>query len=73
MNKKNNITIKKGYHCKDCGWAIICACCNDEFCNFRDASEWDWWCYCSNKGCKNHEGNGIFQEDSDWFEADEEN
>ncbi|WP_426770820.1 hypothetical protein [Enterobacter cloacae complex sp. 363J6] len=23
--------------------------------------EWDWWIYCSNKTCKNHEGEGKFQ------------
>lgn len=71
--KLNTITILQGFHCKDCGWPIIDACCNDEFCNFKDASKWDWWVYCSNKGCVNHEGNGIFQEDPSWFEADEKN
>lgn len=53
--------------CRDCGWPIIFACCNGLFCNYKDASEWDWWAYCSNKGCKNHDGKGVFQEDPDWY------
>ena len=56
-------SILDGVHCKDCGWPIIDVCCND---NFLDGVEdkdtcWDWWYYCSNKGCKNHEGEGVFQ------------
>ena len=38
--------------------------------NFKDADEWDWWYYCSNKGCKNHEGEGVFQGTPKWIFAD---
>lgn len=30
---------------------------------------WDWWMYCSNKGCIHHEGEGVFQETPDWVEV----
>lgn len=53
--------------CKDCGWPVVHACCNDEFTTFKDAANWDWWTYCSNKGCKNHDGEGIFQAEPEWI------
>ena len=60
-------TAKVGiYKCRDCGWPIIEACCNGTFTNFLDAEEWDWWYYCSNKGCINHEGKGVFQDTPEW-------
>jgi hypothetical protein len=65
--------IRSGWHCRDCGWPIIDACCNDSFNDFKDAEEWDWWMYCSNKGCANHEGTGVFQVWPNWIEEDEKN
>jgi hypothetical protein len=59
-----SITIK--HICKDCGWPVITACCKDSFTKFKDSIKWDWWIYCSNKGCKNHEGKGIFQNNPEW-------
>lgn len=56
----------KDYYCVDCGWPVVFACCNHPFTEFKDASEWDWWVYCSDKGCKNHDGEGIFQNKPDW-------
>ena len=31
--------------CKDCGWAIIFACCNDGFLDnmHKVHQHWDWW------------------------------
>lgn len=55
--------------CKDCGFPVIDACCNGSFTNFKDAGDWDWWKYCSNKGCKNHEGQGVFQDIPEWIES----
>lgn len=63
----DTISVVKGAHCKDCGWPIIDACCNGDFTNFKDSKEWDWWNYCSNKNCKNHGGEGVFQDLLDWI------
>jgi hypothetical protein len=52
--------------CIDCGWPVVFANTNYEFKDYKDAREWDWWMYCSNKGCKNHEGEGKWQDDPDW-------
>ena len=46
--------------CADCSWPVIDCCCNDEW------GDWDWWQYCSNKGCKNHAGEGVFQDSPPW-------
>lgn len=51
----NTASIAHGLFCKACGWPVIHVCCNDEM----GAPPWgngDWWGYCANKGCKNHEG-----------------
>jgi hypothetical protein len=52
--------------CTNCGWPVIHVAVNDEFKNFKDAGKWDWWSYCSNKGCKNHDGEGVFQDSPSW-------
>ena len=57
------------YECKDCGWPVIFACCNHPFTIFKDAPTHDWWLYCSDKGCKNHDGEGIFQDIPDWVKV----
>ena len=66
MNEETNVSILKGCKCRECEWPIIDVCCNGSFKKFRNAAEWDWWYYCSNKGCKNHNGEGVFQYDPDW-------
>jgi len=63
---RNNSTISIRHECKDCGWPVITACCNEPFTKFKDSIEWDWWRYCSNKGCKNHDGEGVFQNNVKW-------
>lgn len=55
-----------GRHCKDCGWPVVDAFCNDEFLGLEDSSEWDYWNYCSNKGCVNHEGEGVSNDKPEW-------
>ena len=62
----NTAKLMKGKQCEGCGWPIVFACCNEPFTNFMDASEWDWWQYCSNKGCENHTGEGVFQRNSEF-------
>lgn len=66
--KYDTITIMKKAYCRNCGWPIISVCCNGSFQNFKDAKNWDWWAYCSNKGCKNHDGEGVSQDDPEWIE-----
>lgn len=63
--KFDSASILEGVHCNDCGWPIIDVCCNWEY-----SKGWDWWYYCSNKGCKNHLGEGIFQNTPDWIIKD---
>ncbi len=59
-------SIWENCHC-ECGWPIIHACCNDEFNNFKDADKWSWWVYCANKGCKNHDGEGVHYNQPEWI------
>jgi hypothetical protein len=70
--KSNSLTacILSGVHCVVCGWPVVDACVNDEFYHFEDASSFDRWQYCSNKGCVNHDGDGVAQEDLEWVEKD---
>lgn len=65
--KQNTAKMLTDVCCSDCGWPIIDVCCNDEFVKHKDAIEWDWWQYCSNKGCKNHDGEGVFQNNPTWI------
>lgn len=58
--KVKDHTISHYGTCRKCGWAVIFACCNDGFDKNMDKA-WDWACYCSNKGCDNHEAEGIWQ------------
>ena len=66
MNEDRNVSILKGCKCRECEWPIIDVCCNGSFTEFKDADKWDWWYYCSNKYCKNHDGEGVFQDDPEW-------
>lgn len=59
--------ILEGTSCKVCNWPVIFACCNDNFLDgVEDEEDWDWWVYCSNKGCTHHVGEGKFQKGIDW-------
>jgi hypothetical protein len=68
MNETNNISILKNCRCKDCGWPIIDACCNGQDFPF---DQWDWWQYCSNMSCKNHFGEGVFQNEPEFIDHDD--
>lgn len=50
--------------CSDC-------CCNGDMKSYT-GGEVDYFYYCSNKKCKNHEGEGVFQDDPDWLADIEE-
>jgi hypothetical protein len=68
MKNVNNTAILKNAECVDCGWAIIDICCNGQDEPF---ALWDWWWYCSNKSCKNHFGEGVFQNIPDFVKYEE--
>ncbi len=65
VNNAKRSTAKINYtqFCRECHWPVVFCCCND---NFPGAGEWDWWVYCANKGCKNHHGEGVFQNTPQW-------
>lgn len=65
--KKNQVNFYENAYCEDCGYPILFACCNFPFSDFKNAKESDYWVYCSNKCCKNHEGEGIWQDIPDWI------
>ena len=70
MEVKNTNTIAIDYklQCEECGWPIVVTCCDDNFKIRKVKIRWDWWYYCSNKGCKNHEGQGAFQNLPEWIQ-----
>ncbi len=43
-----------GYTCSECGWPIIVS-----FPPLLTPKKFQSWCYCANKTCKHHEGDGI--------------
>lgn len=70
MNRKpsdSTASIEKDGYCKDCGWPLIFACCNDEMRELHPME--DWWMYCSNQGCKNHVGEPYGQHNIPEFMA----
>jgi hypothetical protein len=60
---KSKAEILKDSKCKDCGWPVISAFCNDQ---------WNRRVYCSNKGCKNHDDEGILYHKPKWIVGSEE-
>lgn len=54
------------HHCGDCGWPVLHVCTNAAMGEVEPYKGWDWWNYCTNKACKNHEGEGVFQHSPDW-------
>jgi len=63
------VTIEKNFHCHDCGWPVIFVCLNGPMSSYKDGS--DWWQYCSNKTCKNHDGEGLWQDGLSWVVKNE--
>jgi hypothetical protein len=66
VGQSDTASILMDVCCKECGWPVISACCNGNFKVHADARNFDWWYYCSNKGCINHRGEGVFQDDPEW-------
>lgn len=62
----DSASIDKRKFCSDCGWPVVHVCCNGDFLDDISTEKWDWWVYCSNKSCHNHEGNGVFQDTPAW-------
>jgi hypothetical protein len=52
--------------CFGCGSPVIELCCNGLMLQVPAAKGWDWFVYCSNKGCTNHAGEGVFQDYPNW-------
>ena len=63
MNKLLDTYVINKVLCKDCGSMVIGQANNTDLAMFED---WDWFWYCANKGCDNHTGTGVFQEDPEW-------
>lgn len=51
-------------YCIECGEMVIIQCNNTQLAKFEHD---DWFCYCANKECPNHEGEGKFQAYPDWM------
>ena len=68
----NSAKIEKNPYCKECHFPVVFVCCNGTMADFslNKDGPWDWWLYCSNKGRKNHEGEGIFQNNVKWTYKD---
>lgn len=61
----SDISIWDECICTSCGWPVLVACCNGEFEDFVSSKgeyPCDWYIYCPNKGCKNHEGEPMYKE-----------
>lgn len=63
---KEYTSLDHKYFCHDCDWQVLHVCVNGDFRTYKDAADWDWWLYCTNKVCKNHDGEGMFQSAPDW-------
>lgn len=62
-----NASILENCSCKACKWPVVSILCNDNCATTEPYSDWDWWVYCSNPVCINHNGEGKFQQDIDWI------
>lgn len=54
-----NATILEGRKCFNCSWPIVSTLNNDDMGKITPYAHDDYWYYCSNKTCKNHEGKGF--------------
>lgn len=51
--------ISGTHFCSACGWPVVGCCANDNFyvhLKQQGHKVYDYWYYCSNKGCENHVG-----------------
>lgn len=58
MKPNHDVSVMSGYYCNGCGYLVLDVINNFDVETFRD---WDYFCYCANKGCENHNGEGYFQ------------
>lgn len=72
--ESESTSMPKNLRCGNCGFPVISACNNNGFStgckdkNGKDAVVYDYWIYCSNKGCENHNGsNDDMGDDNDWI------
>lgn len=65
--------IYENVYCSNCHFPIVFVCCNGSMGDYslKRNGPWDWWMYCSNKACKNHKGQGVFQNRPDWTYREE--
>ena len=43
----------------ECGYPPVVMNCSEPFSLWGPTAKFDYWYYCSNKGCKHHEGRGV--------------
>jgi hypothetical protein len=60
-----HVEIVHGGVCADCGYPAIRTTTNNN--HPMSYQGWDYWQYCTNKGCRNHMGEGYAQYNPDWF------
>ena len=51
-----NASILYDAYCSACKWPVISVVCNDGMSITPPFKDNDYWAYCSNKTCQNHEG-----------------
>lgn len=66
--KKSDAYISK-YICVHCHAPVIIALNMD---TYKDSKEFDYWYYCANKGCRNHDGKGVNQFEPKWCQFEPE-
>lgn len=57
--------IVEGGVCADCGYPAIRTTTNNN--HPMSYQGWDYWQYCTNKGCQHHTGEGYAQCNPEWF------
>jgi hypothetical protein len=67
-NYHDSAKIYPNKYCKECNFPIVFVCCNGLMYKWSSKynGPWDWWMYCSNKGCDRHHGEGVFQNMPEW-------
>jgi hypothetical protein len=65
-----NASILKDHVCANCEWPIVFVLSNDGFTEFKPGLEdSDYYVYCSNKNCCNHEGSDYGQQHPPWVKT----
>lgn len=61
--------VNENIVCKKCRWPIVTALTNEEMDNYKGEKHADYWTYCANKTCSNHEGEGHCTNLPKWTES----